>query len=83
VCEWGEGARVIKRLFLAQEQKIRWQKHISFFIGHEALFYESASALEEVVETVDNLIWLPNSAKKCHRFLLLLIFFLILFFTVF
>jgi hypothetical protein len=42
-------ALVIKRLFLAREQKIRWKNVFLFFIGHEVLFYEttfSASALE-------------------------------------
>jgi hypothetical protein len=44
----GAGARVIKRMFVAQE-KTKVEKSLSFFFGHEILFYEatfSASALE-------------------------------------
>jgi hypothetical protein len=44
----GVGAPVIKQMFLAREQKIRWKKDF-FNIGHEVWFYEttfSASALE-------------------------------------
>jgi hypothetical protein len=44
----GVGARVIKGMFLAREEK-KVEKSLSFFIGHEVLLYEttfSASALE-------------------------------------
>jgi hypothetical protein len=44
---FSSSARVIKRMFLTREQKKKVEKRISFFIGHEVLFYEttfSASA---------------------------------------
>jgi hypothetical protein len=62
---------VIKRLFLAREQKIRWKN--VFFIGYEVLFYEtafSASALEHVSanhDTTEAADWVDADREADYR----------------
>jgi hypothetical protein len=60
----GGGYTSDKTAVFSTRTKNKVEKRIYFFIGHELLFHESASAIEEVVETVDDLFLSSNSAKK-------------------
>jgi hypothetical protein len=47
IADGGVGAQVIKRMFLAPEQRIQSKTVVLYFIGHQVFFYISASAAKE------------------------------------